>query len=123
LESIDAIDLLKHTTILSSDPYEGRAPGSKGEELSVGYISAQFKNLRLKPGNPDGSYFQNVPLFGYRSETKATIAIAGKDVPLKFPENYIATSRLFQPEVKIENSEMVFVGYGIIAPEYGWDDY
>src|SRR5712672_697188 len=64
LPPIDSDALLAHTKVLSSDEYEGRAPGSKGEELSVTYIADQFKKVGLKPGNTDGTYFQKVPLVG-----------------------------------------------------------
>ena len=67
LESINSEDLLRHTRVLASDEYEGRAPGTRGEELSVKYLTEQFQKLGLKPGNPDGSYVQKVPLAGFTS--------------------------------------------------------
>src|SRR5437588_3617285 len=70
LDVITPDALLAHIKILASDEYEGRAPGSKGEELSIKYIADQFKTIGLKPGNPDGTYFQEVPLAGITSDSK-----------------------------------------------------
>jgi len=122
-DAINAADLLKHIKVLASDEFEGRAPGSKGEELSVKYISEQFKALGLKPGNSNGSYTQEVPLAGITSAPTVSFTVGGKTTTLKFPDDYVASSARLQPEVKAENTEVVFVGYGIVAPEYGWDDY
>jgi Zn-dependent M28 family amino/carboxypeptidase len=123
LDSIKSENLLQHIRVLASDEFEGRAPGTKGEELTVNYLIDQFKKLGLKPGNPDGSYIQNVPLVGFKATPKAYFATRKKKLDLKFPDEYVAVSRRFVPEVKVENSDMVFVGYGVVAPEYGWDDY
>jgi Zn-dependent M28 family amino/carboxypeptidase len=122
-EAISAAGLLKHIKILASDEFEGRAPGSKGEELSVKYITEQFKALGLKPGNPNGSYTQEVPLAGITGAPTASFTVGGNTTTLKFPDDYVASSARLQPEVKAENTDVVFVGYGIVAPEYGWDDY
>ena len=123
LEAITPDGLLAHVKILASDEFEGRAPGTKGEELSVKYISDQFKQIGLKPGNPDGSYMQEVPLAGIKSEPRMSFTIGNKTTELKFPDDVVASSARLQPEIKINNSDVVFVGYGIVAPEYGWDDY
>src|SRR4051812_9745435 len=123
LDAITAPDLLKHIKVLASDEFEGRAPGSKGEELSVKYISEQFKALGLKPGNPNGSYTQEVPLAGITTVPTASFTVGDKKTELKFPEDYVASSARLEPTVKTENSDIVFVGYGVVAPEYGWDDY
>jgi Zn-dependent M28 family amino/carboxypeptidase len=122
-DAISAADLLKHIKVLASDEFEGRAPGSKGEELSVKYISEQFKALGLKPGNPNGTYMQDVPLAGITTAASASFTVGDKTTTLKFPDDYVASSARLQPEVKAENTDVVFVGYGIVAPEYGWDDY
>src|SRR6266550_1265575 len=123
LESINANDLLKHIKVLSADEFEGRGPGTKGEELSVKYLTEQYQHLGLKPGNPDGTYVQKVPLAGFTAEPTASFTAGAKKIDLKFPQDYVAISRRFVPESKVENSDMVFVGYGVVAPEYGWDDY
>src|SRR4029077_16104790 len=124
LDVITPDALLAHIKVLSSDEFEGRSPGTKGEELSIKYISDQFRSIGLKPGNPDGSYFQEVPLAGIKSDPKMVLAVAGKPpVELKYPDDFVASSARLQPEIKVDNSDLVFVGYGVVAPEYGWDDY
>jgi Zn-dependent M28 family amino/carboxypeptidase len=122
-DSITANDILQHTKVLSADEFEGRGPGTKGEELTVKYLTEQFQRLGLKPGNPDGTYVQKVPLVGFTGAPTASFTAGGKQINLKFPEDYVAVSRRFVPESKVENSDVVFVGYGVEAPEYGWDDY
>ena len=123
LEAITPDALLAHIKILASDEFEGRAPGTKGEELSVKYITDQFRQIGLKPGNPDGTYTQEVPLAGIKSEPKMSFTIGDKAIDLKYPDDFIASSARLQPEIKIDKSDVAFVGYGIVAPEYGWDDY
>jgi Zn-dependent M28 family amino/carboxypeptidase len=123
LDAITPDGLLAHIKVLASDEFEGRAPGTKGEELSIKYISDQFKAIGLKPGNPDGSYTQEVPLTGIKSDPKMSFTIGGNTTELKYPDDYVASSARLQNEIKIDNSDVVFVGYGIVAPEYGWDDY
>jgi Zn-dependent M28 family amino/carboxypeptidase len=122
-EAMTAVDLLKHVKVLASDEYEGRAPGSKGEELSVKYIYEQFKALGLEPGNPNGTYIQEVPLAGITTLPTASFTVGDKKTELKFPDDYVASSARLQSEIKAENTDIVFVGYGVVAPEYGWDDY
>src|ERR1700716_4604991 len=78
LDVITPDGMLAHIKALSSDEFEGRAPGTKGEELSIKYIEDQFKKIGLKPGNPDGSYFQEVPLAGIKSAPRMVFAVAGK---------------------------------------------
>ncbi len=123
LEAITPDGLLAHIKVLASDEFEGRAPGTKGEELSVKYITDQFKQVGLKPGNPDGTYTQEVPLAGIKSEPSMVFKVGDKTIDLKYPDDFVASSARLEPEIKIENSDVVFVGYGIVAPEYGWDDY
>jgi Zn-dependent M28 family amino/carboxypeptidase len=123
LEMITPDGLLAHIKVLASDEFEGRAPGTKGEELSVKYISDQFKQIGLKPGNPDGTYTQEVPLAGIKSEPRMSFTISDKTSDLKYPDDFVASSARLQPEINIHNSDVVFVGYGVVAPEYGWDDF
>jgi Zn-dependent M28 family amino/carboxypeptidase len=123
LDTINSNDIMAHTKVLSSDEYEGRGPGTKGEELTVKYLTEQYQRLGLKPGNPDGTYVQKVPLVGFTGAPRASFTANGKTIDLKFPTDYVAVSRRFVPESKVENSDVVFVGYGVVAPEYGWDDY
>src|SRR5580700_605118 len=123
LDVITPDSLLAHIKMLASDEFEGRAPGTKGEDLSVKYISEQFARIGLKPGNPDGTYIQEVPLAGIISEPVMSFTIGEKKTELKFPDDYVASSARLQSDIKIDNADVVFVGYGVVAPEYGWDDY
>ena len=123
LEAITPDGLLAHIKVLASDEFEGRAPGTKGEELSVKYITDQVKRIGLNPGNPDGTYLQEVPLAGIKSDPTLSFVVGDKTIDLKYPDDYIASSARLQPEIKIDKSDVVFVGYGVVAPEYGWDDY
>ena len=86
-------------------------------------MQQQFQQMGLKPGNPDGTYLQNVPLAGITSKSQPDIAVKGKKLPLIDKKDYIALSSRYVPEVDVKNSGIVFVGYGVVAPEYGWDDY
>ncbi len=123
LESITAADILAKTTTLSSDEFQGRAPGTVGEDRTVEYLTNEFKNLGLQPGNPDGTYIQDVPLVGFTEDVSASLTVDGKPMSFEGPRDYIAETRRATPEVKVDNSQIVFVGYGVVAPEYGWDDY
>ncbi len=121
--SITAEELLSHTRVLASDEFEGRAPGTRGEEKTVEYLVNQFREAGLKPGNPDGSYVQNVPLVGITTRGTAAFRIRGEPMALRFLDDYVAVSRRTIAEVQVQNSDVVFVGYGVVAPEYGWDDF
>ena len=121
--AIDAAGLLAHIKILGSDKFEGRAPGSEGEKESVQYISEQFQKLGLKPGNPDGGYTQEVPLAGILSTPTASFSVGGKKMELHSPNDYVAFTQQIVPQISVQNSDIVFVGYGVVAPEYGWDDF
>ncbi|MGB2870138.1 MAG: M28 family peptidase [Bacteroidota bacterium] len=123
LESITSQRLLEHIKTLSSDEFEGRAPGTKGEDLTVQYVTEQFQKLGLKPGNPDGSYIQKVPLVGFTGKPTASFTAGAEKISPKNLEEILVVSRRFVPEVKVNRSGIVFVGYGVVAPEYGWDDY
>src|ERR1043166_6108698 len=124
LDVITPDALLSHIKILASDEFEGRAPGSKGEELATKYIADQFRAAGLQPGNPDGSYIQEVPLAGIKSDSKLQFVVNGKpQIDLRFGDDFVVSSARLQNEIKINNSDLVFVGYGVVAPEYGWDDY
>ncbi len=124
LPAIDLDALLAHTKTLSSDEYEGRAPGTKGEELAVTYLADQFKKAGLKPGNTDGTYFQNVPLVGITPTPAPLVFKKGaQQQTLKWKDDVVAWTKHVAPSASIDNSELVFVGYGVEAPEFNWDDY
>jgi Zn-dependent M28 family amino/carboxypeptidase len=124
LPEIDAAAVLAHTKTLASDEFEGRAPGTKGEELTINYIANEFRKMRLRPGNPDGTYFQKVPLVGITAAPAPLVLKKGSQTrELKWKDDVVAWSKHVAPEASISNSELVFVGYGVVAPEYDWDDY
>lgn len=123
LDSITAEQLLENIKTLSSDQFEGRAPGTHGEDLTINYLTTQFQRAGLKPGNPDGSYIQKVPLVGIQSDPTVTLQAHGRKLPLAPKIDFVAGSRLVRPVVEVKDSPIVFVGYGVVAPEYGWDDY
>lgn len=120
---IDPEQLLSHIKILASDEFEGRAPGGKGEAASVAYITSQFSKMGLAPGNPDGTYLQRVPMMGASPTPTLSFNAGGKTIALRAPDDFVAFTALAQNQVAIDKSDLVFVGYGVTAPEYGWDDY
>jgi len=122
-KAIDPDGLLAHIKVLSSDEFEGRAPGSKGEDKSVAYITEQFQRLGLKPGNPNGSYTQEVPMAGITTTPQTSIKIGDKKMELKTPNDYVAFTQRLTDKMAVKDSELVFVGYGVLAPEYDWDDF
>jgi len=109
--------------MLASDEFEGRAPASAGEEKTVAYLEREFRALGLKPGNPDGTYIQKVPMVGITSKTKSTFTAGGSEVSFTPITEYTASSRRLKPQIEVKDTDIVFVGYGMVAPEYGWDDY
>jgi len=116
--------LQRVTQTLSSDDYEGRAPGTPGEQRTIAYLSGEFERAGLTPGNR-GSWYQEVPLVEITAQGSPRLEIAGAGPGLSFNyrTDYIGASYRAQPRVSIANSEIVFVGYGINAPERGWNDY
>jgi Zn-dependent M28 family amino/carboxypeptidase len=125
LPKIDPAAILQHIKVLSSDKLQGRAPGGIGEDLTVGYLQTQFKDLGLAPGNPDGTYVQRVPLVGITgAEAKPLVFTKGaQKLNLKWKDDVVAWSKHVAEGAAIDNAEVVFAGYGVEAPEYGWDDF
>jgi Zn-dependent M28 family amino/carboxypeptidase len=121
--AITADGILAHTRILASDAFEGRGPGTRGEDSTVAYLESQFRAMGLAPGNPDGTYIQNVGIIGFTSTSSGNLTVAGKRIDLRHPDDLVAVSRHDKPQIDVAGSDIVFVGYGIVAPEYGWDDY
>jgi Zn-dependent M28 family amino/carboxypeptidase len=119
----DSASLLRHITALASDEFEGRAPASKGETVTLAYLQDELKKIGLAPGNPDGSYLQKVPLVYVQPTPSLVYTAAGKPTTLAFPADYVAWSPRTERKVGVANSELVFVGYGVQAPEFKWDDY
>ncbi len=109
--------------ILASDEFEGRRPGTVGEEKTLGYLVERFRKLGLKPGNGD-SYLQQVPLVESEAADDATLSFTGRDVQsLAYRRDMVIWSRRAVAAAELHRSELVFVGYGIVAPEYQWNDY
>jgi Zn-dependent M28 family amino/carboxypeptidase len=123
LRSIVTNDLVRHVGVLSSDEFEGRAPATRGEEVTVKYLADQLRSYGIQPGNPDGSFMQKVPLMGVTSEIAAKLRVAGQPHEVSQPAEAVFSCLRFEPEIVVTNSELVFVGYGVVAPEYGWDDF
>jgi Zn-dependent M28 family amino/carboxypeptidase len=125
LPKIDAGPMLEHIKVLSSDKLQGRAPGGVGEDQTVAYLQSQFKDLGLKPGNPDGTYVQKVPLVGITgAEARPlTFTKGAQKLNLKWKDDVVAWSKHVADSASIESSEVVFAGYGVEAPEYGWNDF
>jgi Zn-dependent M28 family amino/carboxypeptidase len=113
------------TKELSLDSYEGRAPGSAGEVKTVAYLIEKFKAAGLEPGNK-GSWTQDVPLVEITAKNVSSLSVAdkaGKAISFAYGSEYVIGSYRETPQTKVDMSEMVFVGHGIVAPEKGWDDY
>jgi Zn-dependent M28 family amino/carboxypeptidase len=124
LPEIDGDAVLAHTRRLSSDELEGRAPGTNGEQRTVDYVVSRFQQMGLKPGNPDSTYIQAVPLVGLTAAPAPLVITAGsRQLTLAWRDDVVANSRRVTEQSSIEDSELVFVGYGVVAPEYDWDDY
>ncbi|WP_164116092.1 M28 family metallopeptidase [Sphingorhabdus sp. Alg239-R122] len=121
---ISAGTLKDITQQLSSDEFEGRAPGTAGEEKTLALLTEKFAAAGLEPGNGD-SWFQDVPLVGITATRSSPLTVTGEGIDLSFEsgKDYVATSYQEQTSVNVENSDVVFVGYGINAPERGWNDY
>ena len=120
---VDGSRILEHTRTLASDEFEGRGPGSAGEEKTVRYLEAGFARSGLKPGMPGDSWVQEVPIVGITSTVGAAWSGPAGRRPLVFPQDLVAWSPVTDSRVAIPSAEMVFVGYGVTAPEYRWDDY
>jgi len=110
---------------LASDEFEGRAPGSPGEDKSVHYIKAQYERIGLQPGAPDGSYFQTVPMLETTADESTVLHISGNGAlrEFAFGTDFVLGTRTGQAEISVKDSELVFIGYGVNAPERGWNDY
>ncbi|WP_333701276.1 M28 family metallopeptidase [Sphingobium yanoikuyae] len=125
-DAAPSIDTMKRLVKeLSSDAYEGRAPGTVGEEKTLALLTAEFEKLGLKPGNK-GSWFQDVPLVEITAKNVSALSFTGGKAPITAaygPEMVIGTYRTTQPRIEVKDSPVVFVGYGINAPEKGWNDY
>ena len=122
---VDMHRMSEVSRVLASDAFQGRAPGTPGEEKTIPYLIDQFKAAGLEPAGENGGWTQTVPMI--HTQVSAPVAVSvtqgGQTVPLKFPDDiYLGTVRPVD-RVRIEKAPMVFVGYGVSAPERGWDDF
>lgn len=123
IRQIQAERILRNIKMLASDDFEGRAPGTRGEQLTTEYIAEQFKDAGALPGNPNGTFFQTVPMIGCKTVPRISLTVKGKPVPLKFMEDFVHDLPRLQPNVSVDLRDVVFAGYGIVSPQFGWDDY
>ena len=119
-DSINKEQIIKHIKVLSSDEFEGRAPSSKGEKLTLDYLTKQLTAIGFKPGNGN-SFLQAVPMVSIEASSDMTLSIGGKNY-IYGKDMVLGSSRISEYE-ELKNSDLVFVGYGINAPEYSWNDY
>jgi len=124
LETISAEDVAQHIQVLAADSFEGRAPSSLGEVRTIEYLRSQFAELGLEPGNGD-SYFQQVPLVSITADpnTRLTVRGGGTTSSYAYGRDMMAWTKRVTERAGARDAELVFVGYGIVAPEYDWDDY
>ncbi|RYD66312.1 MAG: peptidase M28, partial [Sphingomonadales bacterium] len=119
------MDVMKEATrTLSSDAFEGRAPGTPGEAKTLAYLVEQFQKAGLQPGN-NGSWFQDVPLVAITAQNVSPLTFTGgtQAMSLKYGPEFVAGTYRVTPNIAVKDSPVVFVGYGINAPEKGWNDY
>ncbi|GAB2787695.1 Zn-dependent M28 family amino/carboxypeptidase [Hymenobacter luteus] len=123
-EAISAATIGRYLQAVSADEMLGRKPFTAGEERSTQYLADEFRRLGLQPG-PGGSYFQPVPLVEITGTPAPTLLVKGKGQPLslQYKTDFVSFTQREQPQVSVSNSPLVFAGYGVVAPEYGWDDY
>ena len=114
----------KHIEVLASDDFQGRMPFTEGGAKTTKYLKQEFEKLGLKPGNGD-SYFQDVPMIKISGTPSDIMKISGNNQKfnLDYFEDFVVTTSKASEKVSLDNSELVFAGFGIVAPEYGWDDY
>jgi Zn-dependent M28 family amino/carboxypeptidase len=124
MAAIDEATFRSHMRFLSDDLLEGRGPASRGDQLAQLYVATQLQGLGLSPAGPSG-WLQKVPLVGVVSSAPTMLEVPGpKGVTrLEYFKDYIAVAGKASQQVKVQDAEIVFVGYGIQAPEYQWDDF
>jgi Zn-dependent M28 family amino/carboxypeptidase len=125
METISPDHIRWHVRFLAHDLLEGRGTGQRGGDLAAEYMATQFAEYGLKPAGDSGSYLQKVPLVGVTTLPDTTFSLVphhGAAMELKPLTDYVATDQTLQPQSEV-NADIVFVGYGIEAPEYNWDDY
>ncbi|WP_229676715.1 M28 family metallopeptidase [Pedobacter psychrotolerans] len=124
VKAINDSSLTHYLSVIAADSLEGRKPFTNGETKTINYLKTEFEKLGLEPGNGD-SYFQEVPMVEIKSVPEDQMVVKGKSgsLSLNYLTDFVAGSRRLQDQVSIANSPLVFAGFGIVAPEYGWNDY
>ena len=121
--AVSAEVMRAHEEFLADDALEGRAPGTRGGLIAAKYVAAQFERLGLAPAGDSGTYYHDVPVISLTPNPQASIiAAAGGETPLEFRKDYVLWSMRDDSLVSVAG-DLVFAGYGIVAPEYGWNDY
>jgi hypothetical protein len=125
MPAVDQARVLSDIQVLASDDFGGRAPGSPGEAKTVDYLVQQFRAAGVEPGNPDGTFVQRVPLVGITPAKPSPLVVrgAGRRLTFKPHEQVVAFSPRVTESVSVADSPIVFAGYGVQAPEFGWDDF
>lgn len=120
----DTAAWLAHVRTLASDEFAGRAPGTEGEEKTVAYLAGELRKIGLEPAGPGGSWFQEVPLVGITG-TPGTLLFQRGEIEQRLApgDDFVAWTKRAVPSVELAGSELVFAGYGVAAPELGWDDF
>ncbi|WP_421896824.1 M28 family metallopeptidase [Marinoscillum sp.] len=121
---VDTVAMANHIQTLASDDFLGRKPFTEGETKTLAYLENEFKSYGLEPGNGD-SFFQEVPMVELNATPSPTLEISGANgsVSLNVSDEFVAYTERVEEVSTLENSELVFAGYGVVAPEYGWNDY
>ena len=122
---VDAAKIREYVKKLAGDEFEGRGTGQKGGDAAADWIAKQFESFGLKPAGDKGTFFQEVPMVGVKTRAESTFALApanGAEIPLKYADEIVTNNEAQEEKVDMD-APIVFVGFGITAPEYQWDDY
>lgn len=124
-QRISKTDIRAHTRFLSADSMQGRGPSTQADKVTQDYLSSEMQAMGIKPGAANGAWLQPVPLVGITTQAPKTITLThGKrKLTLRNHDDFIASSGLQTSNVSIKDAEIIFVGYGVVAPEFGWDDF
>lgn len=125
MQTIDPERIRAHVRFLADDLLEGRGTGQRGGDIAAQYIATQFALYGLKPAGDDGTYLQKVPMVGVTTQPESTFSLLpnnGQAMNLKLMDEYVTSNQTQQPQSAID-AEIIYVGYGIEAPEFNWDDY
>ena len=125
MPKFEAASILDRIKVMSADEFEGRKPGTKGEELTVRYLEDEFKKLGLLPGNTDGTFVQKVPLVGITATNTRPLTVSGPGGKrtFKWADEVVAWTKHVADRAEIADSDLIFAGYGVTAPEFNWDDF